>query len=732
MLRPDRERRREERRQQAAAPAVLLAERGLAFVALAGLAGGYTVLVDGTSWWPTIGLIVAAMLGVAGGVRALRLPGVDVVAAVGSLGVGFVLLTWIFARTTLAGVVPTPSSLDRLWTLLDRAGVVIMEEKAPVAAGAPVVLVLALAFCLLALVADLLLTWRRGVLPFGLLLVAVLVAPAVVVGETPSFGTFLLPAAAWLALLWLRPSPDGAPRRLTPDAVVPAVLVGVGALVVAAVLPPSLPDVTAVAKPWGSPPPQVFGRGINPMLQLGQNLRRNSDTVALQYTTSGDAPYLSVAVLRDFTGKTWKPAEPRLGEPIETQQTSVEIDVEQQTTRIRIDALKSSMLPVPYPAVDVQGLDGSWTWQRVGALLSSRSSDTRNQTYTVTSLDRQPTAEQMHAVQTEVGPSLEPYVQLPDDLPQSIAETAQQVAGGEPDEYAQALALQAYFQDGSFRYSEEAPVAEDYDGNGMAVVAEFLKKKAGYCVHFSSAMAVMARSLGIPSRIVVGYAPGQVVSNDDAGRRVYQVTTDDLHAWPQLYFSDVGWVSFEPTPGIGEQTRFDGSTDPSAGPTPDTTGATPTPTPTPSSRATQESTATPQASDAAAPAPWRAGLGVLAGGLVLLAGPALLRAALRRRRLRSDGSVEEWWREVVATARDVGVPVAETLTVRETAGVLHERVGDAADRLDRLVDGVERSRYARPGAHGTASSDDARAVVEALLASGSRRSRAWPRSLVKR
>ena len=65
-----------------------------------------------------------------------------------------------------------------------------------------------------------------------------------------------------------------------------------------------------MASSWGNPPPQVFGRGINPIVELGTNLRRNTPVTVLDYTTSlSDAPYLKVATLPDFTGKTWKPSE---------------------------------------------------------------------------------------------------------------------------------------------------------------------------------------------------------------------------------------------------------------------------------------------------------------------------------------------------------------------------------------------------------------------------------------
>ena len=68
-------------------------------------------------------------------------------------------------------------------------------------------------------------------------------------------------------------------------------------------------------------------------------------------------------------------------------------------------------------------------------------------------------------------------------------------------------------------------------------------ERKGYCVHFASAMAVMARTLSIPSRVAVGFLPG---TQDEQG--TWTVSLRDAHAWPELYFEGVGWVRFEPTP----------------------------------------------------------------------------------------------------------------------------------------------------------------------------------------
>ena len=69
-----------------------------------------------------------------------------------------------------------------------------------------------------------------------------------------------------------------------------------------------------------------------------------------------------------------------------------------------------------------------------------------------------------------------------------------------------------------------------------------LRDRKGYCEQFASAMAMMARVVGIPSRVSVGFLPGE---QDEDG---WKVSIRDMHAWPELYFANYGWVRFEPTP----------------------------------------------------------------------------------------------------------------------------------------------------------------------------------------
>src|SRR6185437_4819598 len=93
---------------------------------------------------------------------------------------------------------------------------------------------------------------------------------------------------------------------------------------------------------------------------------------------------------------------------------------------------------------------------------------------------------------------------------------------------------------GGFTYDTHVVTRANADA-----VSSFLASKRGYCVQFSSAMAVMARLLGIPARIGVGFLPGTHQANGS-----YTVSLNDAHAWPEIYFTGVGWVRFEPTPAI--------------------------------------------------------------------------------------------------------------------------------------------------------------------------------------
>lgn len=137
------------------------------------------------------------------------------------------------------------------------------------------------------------------------------------------------------------------------------------------------------------------------------------------------------------------------------------------------------------------------------------------------------------------------------------ADTSLNADGLSPRQAAQIAVMRYlvdYFANGDFAYSLDAP-----DGNGsnnLQIIANLLQERRGYCVHYASALAVLGRALGVPTRVVLGYranADGTAASLENGVEVVtYQATNHDLHAWTEAFIDNVGWVSFDVTPSIAQ------------------------------------------------------------------------------------------------------------------------------------------------------------------------------------
>jgi transglutaminase-like putative cysteine protease len=133
------------------------------------------------------------------------------------------------------------------------------------------------------------------------------------------------------------------------------------------------------------------------------------------------------------------------------------------------------------------------------------------------------------------------YLQLPDTLPQRVKELAQKIVtdAKATNPYDQAAALEAWLRR-NIQYNDQIPTPpQGQDGVDYLLFVT----QQGFCDYYASAMAVMARSLGIPSRIATGFAQGTL----DAQRGVYQVYQYNAHTWTEIYFPRYGWIQFEPT-----------------------------------------------------------------------------------------------------------------------------------------------------------------------------------------
>jgi transglutaminase-like putative cysteine protease len=154
---------------------------------------------------------------------------------------------------------------------------------------------------------------------------------------------------------------------------------------------------------------------------------------------------------------------------------------------------------------------------------------------------------------------MERYTQLPGDLPTRLENLAIELTQGKENRYDQAKAIESYFTSRRLQYrTTNIPVPaadEDY-------VDKFIfETQAGYCDNFSTSMVVLLRTLDIPARWVKGFAPGERIDSAGNGVGVYEVTNSNAHSWVEVYFPQIGWVPFEPTPGFYNPVDFSSGLD---------------------------------------------------------------------------------------------------------------------------------------------------------------------------
>lgn len=680
------------------------------------------LLVDGQWWWACC-FVVMLVVFVPAALRAVRVP--RFWASVSGVLVLVFTITLIFAPATTFWLLPTADTLHAFIDLVEEGTASIYRQSIPATAPPGILFLIVGSVGLLAVLVDLIVFEIRVPAFTGLLIIPVLATSGVVQGNRVDILAFALTAASFFLLLradMLRRPATRPNRRSTAvharrprgawaaTAGVAAMSI-VGALLVAAAVPGYDRGPLAPVSRGAT----IFSGAINPVISLGNDLRRPNSTQALVYRTTGEqAQYLSVVTLDRFTGDNWAPTL-RDPDPSHTVNSIVgvpgladDVDVTRVQTDIAITNVSSRWLPIPYPSVKVQ-VTGTWYWNPTDLSVSGDEPTRSGLRYTTGSLVLHPTLAQLESA--PVPQDMEKYTELPDDLPAIISDTARSATESTTSRYAQAVELQKYLRSSAFSYSVDAPVEQDYDGDGMHVIAKFLEVKTGYCIHFSSAMAVMARSLGIPARLSVGYQPGTEVSESGGQEKTYEVSSSDLHSWPELYFDGIGWLPFEPTPGRGAAPDYSlpaaltpstATDDPSAAPSPGTT-ATPSAAPLRPVDSLDDGVVP---TETTSPSPWPPFL-IAVGILLVLLLPAFGRRVQRQLRLRrySGSNIERSdvaanaWREILATAKDLGIGVSETQTPREMAAALTGLPGmgeHETSALNRICDNVESEWFADP------------------------------------
>lgn len=706
-----------------------------ALAALATLASAFplTTLLRTNGWFrATIAAVaVVAVVGWFG--RWRRMPSAVVVGL--QLVAGWLAITWLLRIGNgpfgLPGADAPTVTVD-----LVRNGIATIQRYA-----APAPERLGLAFLLTGLVTvigilvDLLACGRRAPAGAGFpLLVPFLVAAVNTAGSLP-WHYFLLAALAWMLLLVreqaasvralggrsaLRTSLRGADDADAVDAFAwRSRLVAVGLVAVALLVQPLVPmpqtrflseGLGRSTAPGGSSGSISFSSDVDITRDLSS--RDPAPVLTLRASDLAIGP-LAVATAVDYEDGHWVMRDAADTTPLESGADAAPLaEVAGPTTPTKRHTLSVSRSTVAAPQVASVG----WPVRldKPGAVRASDGvvrSDEALTDYRLTYLQPTPRAADLEKV--DDAPPPVDLATLLVDLPEDslVRTTAQRVVsdpqyryGPAGSPYRKAMALQAYLRDGDFVYSMTlSPTPDDASGRPMDPVSAFLTTKRGYCVQFATSMALMARSVGVPARVRLGFLPGNV---DKDG--LSTVRRADAHMWPELYLPGTGWTRFEPTPGgrsgvapayaDTERTRTPVPTterERSTAPAPSTAASTPAQT-----TSSGSGLSLPSADQLRSALGWLVSL--LALGALLAAAPLAARMT-RRRRLREAtdpaSAVEAQWLSLREQLDDLGVHLRET----DTPSVARAAVAQdsslppsAREQLSGVLTVVEQARYAPP------------------------------------
>lgn len=287
---------------------------------------------------------------------------------------------------------------------------------------------------------------------------------------------------------------------------------------------------------------------IDPIVDLKPQLLEQSGR-ELFTVRSRESSYWRMIALDRFDGDQWRSSDPLAEDGIQTSGGDLQVDgfepalaSEAVPQRVRFEAGVQSWLPAAYPAVSIDVEDETLRQDPATGNIVLPDGTYDGFTYLATSLRVVPTDDQLDAIPSLAGNYPITLTLLPADTPPDIFRLAREFAaeaGAGASPYLQLLAIQRHLQ--GFTYSVDVPA-----GHGVNDILYFLERsQQGYCEQFAGTMAVLARALGFPARVAVGFTPG---TQDEDDRRLYHVTGLNAHAWVEVLFPRWGWLAFEPTP----------------------------------------------------------------------------------------------------------------------------------------------------------------------------------------
>ncbi len=735
-----------------------------------------TLLAEPTWLKGTLALLaVIALSGIAARLLGLRSWQVLMVQSVCAV----LTASGVYGQGHLWYGLPTFETLGFGGTLVNEAITTVQAYAAPAPTTRGLAFVVGCSLALVALAVDYLAVTRRSPSLAGLPLLIAFLIGAANSGSSLPLVFFVAAAAMWLVLvarqgsaslrLWATtvavartPVRDRLDAQGVYSYASIARTLGIGALVTAAALPVVLPhlpphfltsglgrNVLATGNGSGTV-------GFSLSLDLAADLNSRSTAPVLEYTTTDPSPPpLRVAVSSFYESDqgVWRPQRRRppilSTNPPVPEMTGLAVDVPKKRFAMVFNRnlLEAPNLAAPYPliAADLDGI--AWG---VNDATQTVSVAQRPDSYAASYWRLEPTPAMLQSATTPLLSFEVPFenvLELDPNSATTITALSGRLTAGKVSAYDKAMAIQQYLRaTGGFTYSLIlAPTIRNQSGTeaGFDPLTNFLVTKQGYCVQFATAMVMMARAADIPARMAIGFLPG-------TGKEgVWTVTASDAHTWPELYLDGIGWTRFEPTPSRATPPVYavpaapDG-TPVGAQPTDGATSVVPRNTP-PKDLGDPSTDLGTSAAVGLSPTSvirWLTrGWGlVLLGSVLGLFGSLVVPTAARwrrRRNLRAARTaaqrVEVQWELLTSSLGDLGIAPSPSRTPRQLLAY-YERAADlegpASAALGRVVQTLERTRYAAGGPSTDSLVDDARQVLQAAAANRRPRDRVraalWP------
>lgn len=498
------------------------------------------------SWLAWAAVLSAGMLVISGlarwGLRKTRAAWVSLPLAL--LFAGILILRIAAPSHMFFGIIPTFETWREVGSHLEGAAQVIQTQPPPVPAGAGIVIFALAGVAIVTALVDLLALRAQAPALTAVPLLA-LWTPTIVLARNISAVIVLISLATWLLLLalekpWHRMGRSAIIRTLWALTSAAAVFVLVITFGV-----PTLESwghwrsVTVSKNPRSLAPitvgrPVVLSEGI----QLSHILGERSDETILRYRSAGAKPtILRLRIMSEYAAGDWLPATDLGGsaefplaltaEPRGRAASLLEVQHTGLVDRFGIS---------PGNTVGMAKNADSWLLTSdTGELIHASGAITdqyevvwETPDFTGSDLRAAPEAK-------NVAPR---WTQLPDDLPTGFYDELERAKGDAETPYEIAVSIQDWFRsDGGYSYEV---TNDEITGEALE---DFFLSRTGFCVHYATAMTLMLRSEGIPTRVAVGFLPG-TRTNDGW----MEVAANRAHAWPEVYFEDYGWVRFEPTP----------------------------------------------------------------------------------------------------------------------------------------------------------------------------------------